>query len=224
MIRNVIFSFILTITVCCSKDNRSSIIMGNSEEGRRLRRERDSVYYEEEKKRFPSSTFDLLQINSDTLLASTRYNGIISTMDGGQTWTSISSPGTISKLTIDDQKQIWGLHSWRGIHEPDRSVLYSSNDFGQTWKKHELNTEEIFPADFHSEPGGKLNVIDYDSKIYKLINENPELNWQRVDSLNDKLGLNPWVRGEFLIDKTKRRWTFDEHGIFLVDKDTTKMY
>ena len=198
--------------------------MNDSEEGRKLKRERDSLYFEESKKRFPSATFDLLPINSDTLIAATRYNGIVLTSDAGHTWTSISSPGTISKLTIDDRKQIWGLYSWQGIHEADRSVLYSSNDFGKTWREHEMNTKEIFPADFYSHPSDKIKVIDYDSKIYKLISDDSELKWQLVDSLNEKSDLNPWARRKFVIDSRKRRWTFDEQGIFLVDKDTTKMY
>lgn len=198
--------------------------MDDSEEGRKLKRERDSLYYEEEKKRFPSSTFDLLPINSDTLIAATRFNGIVFTSDAGHTWTSISSPGTISKLTIDDQKQIWGLYSWQGIHEADRSVLYSSNDLGKTWREHEMNTKEIFPADLYYDPGNKLKIIDYQNKVYKLTNDNPELKWQLVDSLTQELNLNPWVTKEFVIDSKKRRWTFDEQGIFLVDKDTLKMY
>src|SRR5689334_4548050 len=128
MTRTSLFSFITIITICCSKDKGSRIVLSDSEEGRKLKRERDSVYYEEEKKRFPSSTFDLLPINPDTLIAATRYNGIVLTSDAGHTWTSISEPGTISKLTIDDHEQVWGLYSWQGIHEPDRSVLYFSND------------------------------------------------------------------------------------------------
>jgi hypothetical protein len=86
--------------------------MDDSEEERKLNKEHDSVYYEESKKNFSSSTLDLLPINSDTLIAATKFNGIVFTSDAGHTWTSISSPGTISKLTIDDQKQIWGLYSW----------------------------------------------------------------------------------------------------------------
>ena len=198
--------------------------MDDSEEGRKLKRERDSLNYEESKKRFPSSTYDLLPINSDTLIAATRYNGIALTSDAGQTWISVSSPGIISKLTIDGQKQIWGLYSWQGIHEADRSVLYLSKDLGRTWKEHELNTAEIFPANFYSHSGDKLAVIDYENKIYQLTAKDPELKWQLIDSLKEKLDLNPWERRKFVTDSKKRRWIFDEQGIFLIDRDTIKVY
>jgi hypothetical protein len=198
--------------------------MSDSEEGRKLKRARDSVDYGESKKRFPSSTFDLLPINSDTLIAATRYNGIVLTADAGHTWTSISSPGLISKLTIDNQKQVWGLYSWRGIHEADRSILYSSHDLGKTWQEHEINTKKIFPADFYSGRGEILKVIDYQNRIYQLTDDNPELKWRLVDSIRQELDVSPWVRKEFVMDSKKRRWTFDEEGIFWVDKDTLKMY
>jgi hypothetical protein len=219
------FSLLIAIVVIsCSKENGPRIILNDSDEGRRLKRQEDSVLYQEEKKRYPSSTLDLLPINSDTLIAVTRYNGIITTLDAGQTWALISAPGTICKLTIDNQKTIWGLYSWRGIHEADRSILHASNDFGSTWVIHELNTREMFPADFYSPPGDKLKIIDYDRRIYQLVSDYPELKWQVVDSLDEKIDLSPWVSKEFVIDSKKRRWLFNSDGIFLVGKDTTKMY
>lgn len=198
--------------------------MQNSEEGRKSRRTEDSVYHEREKKRFPSATFDLLPVNSDTLIAATRFEGIVATFNAGHAWTSLSSPGTITKLTIDDKNQIWGLYSWQGIHEADRSVLYSSNDLGKTWKAHEVDTKEIFPAGFYSQPRSQLKVIDFESKIYKLTKEGQGLEWQLIDSLKDERVPNPWQRRDFVIDSKKRRWIFDAEGIFLVDKDTVKMY
>ncbi len=199
--------------------------MDNSPEGRKLKRERDSVYYEEEKKRFPSSTYDLLPINSDTLIAATRHNGIIRTSDGGRTWTSLSSPGTISKLTLDDKGQIWGLYSWQGIHEADRSVLFYSSDLGATWQPNELDTKTIFPAGFYSQYGDKLKVIDYNNKIYWLTNNHDDLKWELIDSLKEEQNINPWVRKDFVTDSRKRRWIFDGEGIFLIEKkDTVKVY
>jgi len=224
MTKIILVSFMAVVAICCSKDKGTRIIMLNSEEGRKLTSAADSVYYEQEKKRFPSSTYDLLPIDSDALIASTRFEEIVVTSNAGCTWTSLSSPGTISKLTIDDRKQIWGLYSWRGIHEGDRSVLYSSNDLGRTWQAHEVDTKEIFPADFYSRPRSQLKIIDYEGKIYELKKGNQELEWHLVDSLNDGRVLNPWLGRKFVIDSKKRRWTFDEEGIFLIEKDTVKMY
>jgi len=224
MSRTLLFGFIITIAIGCSNDGKSRIVMADSKEGRKLQKERDSLYYEQEKKRFPSSTFDVLPINLDTLIAATRHNGVVLTPDAGRTWTSISNPGVISKLTIDDQKQIWGLYSWQGIHEADRSVLYLSSDLGRNWKEHELNTTEIFPANFYSHPGDKLAVIDYESKIYKLTSNDTQLKWQLVDSLKEQSNLNPWVRRKFVTDSKKRCWIFDEQGIFLIAGDTIKVY
>jgi hypothetical protein len=222
--RIVIFILLAILTISCSKEKDSKIILDNSLKGRKLKRERDSVNYEEEKKRFPSSTYDLLAINSDTLVAATRYNGIIRTSDGGQTWTPLSSPGIISKLTIDDKDQVWGLYSWRGIHEADRSVLFHSRDFGKTWQTNELDTKTIFPAGFYSQSGDKLKVIDYNNKIYRLTNNNSVLKWELIDSLKEGQNFNPWVRRDVVTDSKKRRWIFDEEGIFLIDKDMVKVY
>ncbi|HEY5744684.1 MAG TPA: hypothetical protein VIU12_01300 [Chryseolinea sp.] len=198
--------------------------MENSDEGKKTRRQSDSIYYEWERKRFPSATFDLLPIGTDSLIASTRYNGIIFTSNAGQTWTTISSPGTICKLATDSNKDIWGLYSWQGIHEADRSILYSSSDFGKTWQAYELNTSEVFPADFYSQSNSQLRIIDYECKIYELTKETPGLHWKLVDSLKEKQKLSPWWRRGFVTDSRKRHWTFNDQGIFLSEQDTIKVY
>ena len=179
-----------------------------------------------EKKTYPSATFDLLPINADTLIAATRFIGIIITTNAGRTWAKLATPGLISKLTIDSEKQLWGLYSWQGIHEADRSILYLSKNLGGTWEKYELKTKEIFPSAFYSQPHEALKVIDYNHRIYQLTNNHAPLSWSLIDSIpkSDDTRYDPWTSEGFRKDAHGRQWAFNYKGIFLIDKDTSKVY
>ena len=221
----IILCFVLFILNCTADNSSIKIIMDNSEEGMKLRVKKDSANWEKQKERFPSSTHDLLPINEDTLIAATRFYGLISTTNAGRNWTKIATPGTIIKLTIDNNRQLWGLHSWQGIHEPDLCVLYLSKNLGQSWIKYELNTKEIFPADFYSQLNQSLRIIDYNNKIFKLKDISYKLNWALCDSVpkSDKVP-NSFISKDFIIDSRGRKWTCNEEGIFLIGQDTTKLY
>ncbi|MGC3945527.1 MAG: hypothetical protein QM762_13590 [Chryseolinea sp.] len=212
------------LIVSCSKTTDRRRILSDSEEARKLKRQEDSIYRGQERRRIPSSTYDLLPVNADTLIASTRFNGIIITTNAGATWTSISDPGIISRLTIDNNKTIWGLYSWQGIHEADKSILYSSTDLGRTWRKYELETKTIFPGDFYSKPLQQLRLIDYDYRIYELADSRSELTWSSVDSLKERMDISPWRRKKYVLDSKNRRWIFNHRGIFLISHDTIKVY
>ncbi|PSR56171.1 hypothetical protein AHMF7605_23030 [Adhaeribacter arboris] len=203
----------------------SKIIVYGSKEWEKRRIEESARIRKLAKKKYPSATYDLLPITKDTLIAATQYNGLVLTMDAGKTWNEVATPGLIIKMTIDVEGRIWGIHSWQGIHEADRSTLYLSNNKGRSWITYELDTKELFPADFYSQPNEPLKIIDYNNKIYKLVDTSSELKWTIVDSIsNSQESPNPWIRKEFVKDAKGRKWMYNRGGIFLIGKDTVKVY
>ena len=108
------------------------------------------------------AVYDLLPVNSDTLIAVKWGGGIAITTDAGLHWRTLHDQPQkrdflhIKFLTIDQHHVLWGLDSWRGIHESDYARLAYSTDFGETWKHLEFDTHKFFPYVFYSLPGNPL--------------------------------------------------------------------
>lgn len=101
------------------EDVNTKLVEYGSEAWEQKRIEEADRVWELGKKMYPSSTYDLLPITEDTLIAATQYNGLVMTTDAGKTWKEVESPGRINELTLNNKKQLWGLKSWMGIHEAD---------------------------------------------------------------------------------------------------------
>lgn len=208
------------------EDVNTELVEYGSEEWKQRRIEESDRMWELGKKRYPSSTYDLLPIAKDTLIAATQYNGLVLTTDAGKTWRELESPGRINELTLDNKGQLWGLKSWMGIHEADFCFLYFSNDLGESWLKFELDTKEVFPKTFYSQPRQPLRIEDYEGKIFQLEDAHPKLSWTLIDSVSERndIGSTPPKRTTVVADSYGREWAFNRQGIFLIGNDTTKVY
>jgi len=125
---------------------------------------------------------DLLPINGDTLIAAKWYGGLIITYDAGKNWQVLAPDMLFKKMTVDNKGVLWGIDSWRGIHEGDYSRLYKSTDKGRTWKETVFNTEKFFPLEITSKPNTPLRIITNDKKEYTLTGKNPLLDWKYVST------------------------------------------
>jgi hypothetical protein len=121
---------------------------------------------------------DLLPINGDTLIAAKWYGGLMITYDAGKTWLVLSPDILFKTMTVDNKGVLWGMDSWRGIHEGDYSHLYKSADKGKTWKKTVFDTKKFFPLEIVSKPNTPLRIITNDKKEYTLIGNNPLIDWK----------------------------------------------
>jgi len=204
----------------------SKPIESGSEEWEQRKIEEANQMWELGKKKYPSSTYDLLPIKGDTLIAATQYNGLVLTTNAGETWNDAATPGGVWRLTIDNQGQLWGIKSWRGIHEPDLCILYLSQDLGKSWKKYELDTEKIFPKRFYSRRNQPLRIVDYNGQIFQLSQINPKLSWTLVDSVlkSEEEKVLVIDSRRVVRDSKDREWLFNRQGIFLLRNDTIKVY
>lgn len=204
----------------------SKLVVSGSEEWKQRRIEEQDRIWELGKKMYPSSTYDLLPIAEDTLIAATQYNGLVLTTDAGKTWKEIESPGRINELSLDNKGQLWGLKSWRGIHEADFCFLYLSSDLGKSWTKFELDTRNVFPKTFYSQPKQPLRIVDYEGKVFQLKDVNPTLSWTPIDSVSvgkENSSTSP-SRTTVVTDTKERKWAYNRQGVFLIGNDTTKVY
>lgn len=204
----------------------SKLVVSGSEEWKQRRVEEQDRIWELGKKMYPSSTYDLLPVTEDTLIAATQYNGLVLTIDAGKTWKEVKSPGRINELTFNNKRQLWGLKSWKGIHEADFCFLYLSNDLGKSWTKFELDTKNVFPKTFYSQPSQPLRIVDYAGKVFQLKDVNPTLSWTLIDSVSEgkENSSTPPSRTTVVTDSQGRKWAYNRQGIFLIGNDTTKVY
>jgi hypothetical protein len=128
---------------------------------------------------------DLLPVNADTLIAVRWHNGLLTTNDGGKSWKVIANDIHLKQITIDDNKVLWGLDSWVGIHESDYARLLMSKDAGNTWITTEFDTKKLFPIKIVSQPHEKLHILTFDNKIYELLGDDPVKDWSLIQSLHD---------------------------------------
>ncbi|MBH8556551.1 WD40/YVTN/BNR-like repeat-containing protein [Hymenobacter negativus] len=118
--------------------------------------------------------YDLLPVNSDTLIAVKWHGGLAITTDAGLHWQNLHDQPQkhdflyFKHLTIDEHHILWGLDSWPGMHEPAYSRLAYSADFGNTWKHLEFDTHKFFPYEFYSLPGKPLRIIAYDGTVSQM--------------------------------------------------------
>ncbi len=123
------------------------------------------------------SISNILPLNGDTLIATKWNQGILLTYDAGKTWQELHPNMLLKLITIDNKGTIWGLNSWRGIHERSYSRIYKSEDKGRTWSKTEFDLQKFFPMEIVSKPGTTLQITTIDKKIYTLNGENILTDW-----------------------------------------------
>jgi hypothetical protein len=169
---------------------------------------------------------DLLPVNGDTLIAVKWGGGIAITTDAGLHWRNLHDQAKthdflfFKYLTIDQHHVLWGLDSWRGIHESDYSRLDHSFDFGETWKHLEFDTNKFFPYEFYSLPGKPLQVLTYNGMVSQMQDRTgkkwkPVKNVTELDnSVNDTIpGDSYFFGGQFkfletgqLFSRTMKGW------------------
>jgi len=116
----------------------------------------------------------LLPISGDTLIAIKGDGGISTTTDAGKHWkTTHGNPKKVDYLFINDiiydnHRVLWGLYSWRGIHEPSAARLAYSYDFGETWNWETFDIHTFFPVGFYSRAGQPLRIITQTGKVYQV--------------------------------------------------------
>ncbi len=72
------------------------------------------------------------------LFVGTTYEGrVLASTDNGHSWKR-HSKDFARHLTLGRENELWGLHGWQGIHEPDEAWFWHSSDDGRHWK--ELST------------------------------------------------------------------------------------
>jgi hypothetical protein len=125
---------------------------------------------------------DLLPINGDTLIAAKWYGGLMITYDAGKNWQVLSADMLFKTMTIDNKGVLWGIDSWRGIHERDYSRLYKSIDKGKTWIETVFDTQKFFPLEIISKPHTPLHIITGDKKEYALSGKNQLIDWKYIST------------------------------------------
>lgn len=204
--------------------NSRKVIAHGSEEWQKIKEKEAKEVFELQKKKYPSFTYEVVPVNGDTLIAATKFSGLIMTINAGQTWSKMPTPGLITHITIDNRRQLWGLHSWKGIHEADFCILYLSKDLGHSWKKYTVDPDKILAVNFYSLPTKSLKVLDFNNRIYNLRVDKSDLEWTLIDSIPKNNNFNRWKRKSYTIDSKGRKWVSEMTGIYLVDKDTTKVF
>lgn len=126
------------------------------------------------RKSFDPAVFSLLPISGDTLIAVKWHGGLSITTNAGLNWKTIhENPKQndfvyFKYLMLDKNRTLWGLDSWKGIHEADYSRLSYSTDLGEHWtKKKDFNTADFFPYTFHSKVHAPLQIATFDGNIYE---------------------------------------------------------
>jgi hypothetical protein len=74
----------------------------------------------------------------DLAVAATRRYEILASTDGGRTWKP-HSRDQAGSIVAGGGTTLWGIHGWRGIHEPDEAAVYLSLDEGKHWREIALN-------------------------------------------------------------------------------------
>ena len=145
---------------------------------------------------------DLLPVNSDTLIAVKWNGGIAVTTDAGNHWKGLHDQRKkpdflfIKYLTIDQHHVLWGLDSWKGIHEPPYSRLAYSDDFGVTWTWQKFDTHAFFPYELYSHPGQALQVVTYDGKVYQ-IQDRAGKKWEFIQGISElNYSMNDTIPGD----------------------------
>jgi hypothetical protein len=125
---------------------------------------------------------DLLPISNDTLIAVSSDSKILTTNDGGANWVIVNNSisNNIKQITIDQNRVLWGLDFWHGIHEPSYSELFFSSDFGRTWQKIGLDYSMALPVQIISLPFSQLTIEDVERKQYQLSHSKTNMKWEYV--------------------------------------------
>jgi hypothetical protein len=168
-------------------------------------------------KRDTSFVRGLLPIGGDTLIAIKGDGGITISVDAGVHWKTTHEDRhkpdflLINDLAYDNNKVLWGLYSWQGIHEADAARIGYSRDFGKTWAWHKFDTRIFFPLNFYSEVGQPLQVVthtgkvfqlqDHEGKQWKFLKHVPYLDGAHLDTTFDETRLS-----EQLVDKAQYRF------------------
>lgn len=132
-----------------------------------------------------SSIMDLVIVSEDTLIAALSEGNILKSTDGGKVWVKILTPHFIKEMTIDERGRIWGLETWKGIHEPGYSRMLYSDDTGENWTFFELDTRVFWPMHFISQPGKITKLITIDNEAYRYKSGDPrdKKNWEKFNDL-----------------------------------------
>lgn len=150
--------------------------------------------------KFDPAVFNLLPISGDTLIAVKWHGGLSITTNAGLSWRTIHEDPKqknfvyFKHLMFDKNRILWGLDSWKGIHEADYSRLSYSTDLGEHWTmKNDFNTADFFPYTFRSKVHDPLRIATFDGNIYEsrgrfadtwsLVMHQPDLDNTRNDTI-----------------------------------------
>lgn len=139
------------------------------------------------KKEIDQSIDNVFEFSEDTIFACRTRFGLIYSLNKGESWTTIAEDMFFNEITITDNGYLVGLDYWQGIHEADRSRLYLSKDFGNTWQTITLNTEKFFPVSIVSLPHQKLQLLTVENKIYELNGNDYSKDWKFIKTANERI-------------------------------------
>jgi hypothetical protein len=131
---------------------------------------------------FPLHVLDVLPLTSDHIVISLWRGAVAKTLDGGATWTEVSTPA-LQHLALGDGGRVWGLHGWQGIHEPSSGSLALSTDGGSTFQFHalKLSAAEQPPEAFIHAPGSRPVLLTGSGQLWRHRGGGPGwANWERV--------------------------------------------
>jgi hypothetical protein len=130
--------------------------------------------------------WDVAFPGSDQIVFAEWYGRAIRSIDGGKTWSTTEIGAPVHDVTQGPDGKLWGIYSWRGIHEPASASFAYSTDSGKTWTTYDLDPAVFLPESFISPLGTEPMVIAADGQIWRHEPGQKESrkNWVQVGTKN----------------------------------------
>ncbi|MFD1604037.1 hypothetical protein ACFSJW_08980 [Flavobacterium artemisiae] len=126
---------------------------------------------------------NITDISKDTVIACNYISGLMFSRNGGKIWKHFKTSLMFKDVTYTDKKNLVGIDSWQGIHEPSYAKMHISKDFGNSWETITFDTEIFFPVKIVSDPKEPLSILTDENKIYKLKGTNYKKDWVYVKTI-----------------------------------------
>lgn len=120
----------------------------------------------------------VVEISKDTLIICKYIGGIGISTDAGETWKELSNSYFFDDIVFDKNKNLIAINHWVGIHERSYSKLFISKDFGENWEQIDFDIKKFFPVKIVSKNTQNLELMTYDSLIYKLDGLDYKSDWK----------------------------------------------
>ncbi len=162
---------------------------------------------------------DVLFLGANHILVAGWSGPIFVSRDQGKSWKRSPNSVPLKVLSRGPGGRAWGIHGWRGIHEPSEGAICYSDDGGDTWNAVHLKGSHFFvPGAFVSAVGAEPVILAIDGQLWEhhpAPHESVDC-WTRLGSTNpDKKG-----HSGVLTDKALYV-TSDTHVWMSLDRGTT---